>query len=269
MDWDDAYSNAAYIPGGNDYLTNWPQAAARFRSTHPVGTALYKDLGYGPHDRQKFDLFVPGGNCKGLLVFVHGGYWMKFSKDDWSHLAAGPLARQWAVAMPSYRLCPEISISAMAGDVSAAVAAAADRVKGPIRLAGHSAGGHLVTRLVGDGTPLPTPVLSRINGVVSISGLHDLHPLMKTTMNQTLQITPEEARRESPALRAPSTNARITCWVGSAERPEFIRQNDLLVTAWGEAGATISGHHESGRHHFDVIEDLCAAESGLCRVVAG
>src|SRR3546814_5563195 len=47
----------------------------------------------------------------GLAVFVHGGYWMAFDKSSWSHLAAGAVARGWAVALPSYTLCPEARIS--------------------------------------------------------------------------------------------------------------------------------------------------------------
>jgi arylformamidase len=269
MDWDDAYSNAAYIPQGNEYLTKWPREAARFRSNLPVDTVAYLNLPYGVHDRQEFDLFSPIANCKGLCVFVHGGYWLRFGKSDWSHLAAGALSRGWAVAMPGYRLCPDVSVTEIAKDVAEAIGVVAARFSGPLRLAGHSAGGHLVTRLVSRGTPLDAKVLARIERVVSISGLHDLHPLMKTSMNAILRITAEEAQRESPALLAPATRAPVTCWVGSDERPEFLYQNDLLVSAWGERGASIAGHHEAGRHHFDVIEDLCDVESGLCQVFTG
>jgi acetyl esterase/lipase len=268
MDWDDAYSNAAYIQGGADYPMQWSARASKFRNDHPLNIMLHLDLRYGPEERQVFDLFEPGSACKGLCVFVHGGYWMRFSKNDWSHLAAGALARSWAVALPSYRLCPDVRISEIAGDVAAAITKAATMVKGPIRLAGHSAGGHLVTRMVCDGTQLSATILDRINAVTSISGLHDLRPLMNTSMNATLRITADEARQESPAMREPKSPTRITCWVGSDERPEFIRQNDLLVAAWGERGASISGHQASGRHHFNVIDDLCDPESHLCRLFA-
>ena len=78
------------------------------------------------------------------MVFVHGGYWRAFDRGLWSHLAAGPLARGWAVAMPGYVLAPEARIAAITAMIADAVAAAAAEVDGPMRLAGHSAGGHLV-----------------------------------------------------------------------------------------------------------------------------
>ena len=64
---------------------------------------------YGKSERQRYDLFTPEGGldvARGLLAIVHGGYWMALSKDDFSHLAAGPLARGWAVAMIGYTLAP-------------------------------------------------------------------------------------------------------------------------------------------------------------------
>jgi len=72
-------------------------------------------------------------------------------------------------------------------------------------------------------------VASRIRHVVSISGVHDLRPILRTGMNATLAIDEAEAQAESPALLRPKDNARITCWVGGGERAEFLRQSALLA----------------------------------------
>ena len=56
-------------------------------------------LAYGAGERQRFDLFLPQGAARGLLVFVHGGYWMAFGRETWSHLAAGAVALADAVAV--------------------------------------------------------------------------------------------------------------------------------------------------------------------------
>jgi arylformamidase len=72
-----------------------------------------------------------------------------------------------------------------------------------------------------------------------------------------------EAVRESPALSIPVPGARVTCWVGADERPEFIRQNALLANIWQGLGARLSEHRADGRHHFDVIEDLADSASPL------
>ena len=143
MQLDDAYANAAYIPGGNDFPARWDKDAAAFRAT----ARAELDLSYGPDPRQRLDLFLPKAPPKGLFVFVHGGYWLAFDKSTWSHFAAGALARGYAVAMPSYPLCPQVRIGDITRSVQAAIALAAQHVDGPIRLAGHSAGGHLAARM--------------------------------------------------------------------------------------------------------------------------
>jgi acetyl esterase/lipase len=191
-----------------------------------------------------------------LVVFVHGGYWMAFDKSFWSQLANGPLNRGFAVAMPSYVLCPDARIGGITAQIGMAITVAAREVSGPIHLTGHSAGGHLVARMVSTSTPLAPALHSRIRKTVAISGLFDLQPLMKTKMNDTLRIDPAEALAESPALLEPLGGIDLTCWVGSNERPEFLRQNRLLEKPWRSAGASVSVIEEPGRHHFDVIEGL-------------
>jgi hypothetical protein len=82
-------------------------------------------------------------------------------------------------------------------------------------------------------------------------------------MNEKWQMDAQVAVQESPALHAPWSNAAVTCWVGALERPEFLRQNDLLANIWTGFGIDIRAHREAGRHHFDVIADLVDPDSGL------
>lgn len=255
-DWDDAYANAPNIPGGADYPPKWAAAAERFRGELTAAGRAELDIAYGPGERHRLDLFRPEGDAKGLLVFVHGGYWMRFDKSFWSYLAAGPLARGFAVAMPGYTLCPSIRIAGIVQEIGQAIVSAAERISGPVLLAGHSAGGHLVTRIVCRDTSLPGPIRERVRHVLSISGVHDLRPLMRLAMNETLRIDAEEARAQSPALLDPLEGIRITCWVGAGERAEFVRQNALLANAWTGLGATTACVEEPDRHHFNVIDGL-------------
>jgi arylformamidase len=238
----EAYQNAAFIPDGMTYPARWAADAAAFRAKHPPET-----IPYGPTDRQALDLFRPA-DPRGLLVFIHGGYWKQFHRHDWSHLAAGALARGWAVAMPSYDLCPAVRIADITRQMRAALQTAMAHIPGPTVLTGHSAGGHLTARLAA------TPGLSR---AVPISPLSNLAPLMATDMNATLRIDGPEAAAESPMLHPrPSTPTHI--WVGADERPAFLDQARWLATAW-KAPLTVA----PGQHHFNVIDGLADAGSPL------
>lgn len=262
FDWDDAYANGAYIENADSYPPRWADEALNFRSAW-----IKKDLDiiYGDSDRQRLDLFHPDGTTKGLVVFVHGGYWRRFDKSYWSHLAAGALGNGWSVCLPSYDLAPDARISQITAQIGQALNKAAKRVTGPIRLSGHSAGGHLVTRMISQDTPLAPEVLQRVEKVVSISGLHDLRPLLMTEMNSDLRLTDEEAEQESAALHARAVSCPVTAWVGGAERPEFIRQSHLLADAWPD----VRVYEDPDKHHFDVIEGLTDPASPLTTDLLG
>jgi hypothetical protein len=262
VDWDDAYANAPHIAGGEGYPDRWRALAAEFRAGLP-GDQRREGLPYGRGPREKVDVFMPEGTAQGLVVFVHGGYWRAFDRDIWSHLAAGPLARGWVVALPGYPLAPSARIAEITRSISEAVTQFAAAFTGPIVLAGHSAGGHLVTRQVCEDVVLPERVAARIDRVVSISGLHDLRPFLRLKLNADLRLDPDEAAAESPALLAPRPGARVHVWVGGDERPEFVRQSTLLANIWTGLRADMSQTVAPGRHHFDVIEPLADPESDL------
>lgn len=268
-DWDDAYANTPHIANGESYPDKWSALAKAFRAGLLASGRAELDLAYGEAERERLDLFHPAGAAKGLAVFAHGGYWMSFDKSSWSHLAAGALARGWAVCLPSYTLAPQARIAAITRQFAAAMRFAAGRVSGPLCLAGHSAGGHLVTRMICEDTPLSGDLRGRMAHIVSISGLHDLRPLLRTKMNATLGLDRAEAALESVALREPLASRSLTCWVGGAERPEFIRQSELLANIWTGLGATTECVIAAGRHHFDVIDDLADSQTRLVKTWLG
>lgn len=257
MNWDEAYSNADFIPGGNEFPERWAAAAESFRSrlTHEERARL--DIAYGQGTRQTLDLFHPETPARGVMVFVHGGYWIRFDKSFWSHFAAGALARGWSVAMPGYPLCPEVTVPEITGSVASAISRIGDLCDGPIRLTGHSAGGHLVARMPAYG--LPEAVQARIERIVPISPVSDLAPLLNTSMVSDLRLTPEVARSESPRF-APAPPQPVKVWVGAEERPVFLDQARWLADAW-----SVPLHLEPGRHHFDVIDGLEQPDSLLMR----
>lgn len=264
-DWDAAYANSAAIPGAGAIVASWAPRAEAFRALVPGAL----DLPYGPHPRERFDLFAPPGRPAGVVVLFHGGYWKAFDKSVWSWMAEGALARGWAVALPSYPLAPEARLSEIAFCAGRAAEAAAARVPGPVVLSGHSAGGHLACRLMCEGAPLAPEVADRVARVVSVSGVHDLRPLLRAAMNTTLRLDAAEASAESPALLTPRKGLRLTAWVGGAELPEFRRQNALIANIWTGLGADAEALEAPGRHHFDVIDDLADPASALVARLTG
>lgn len=268
-DWDDAYDNGNNIPSGHRWPARWAEAAQHFRDTLPTRYSIRFDLAYGPDARQRYDLIQPLQKPKGMVVFIHGGFWHKLDKSHFTHLSAGCVERGWAFATVSYRLCPQVRITQIVEDITAAISSVAKDIDGPIRLIGHSAGGQLAARMICTDSALRQDIAGRIEHVVSVSGLHDLRPLLKLSMNGVLKIDAEEAQRQSPALLTPMRGAALTCWVGASERSEFLRQNDLLANIWKGLGAAASCHHQLDRHHFNILDSLEAADSALTNALLG
>jgi acetyl esterase/lipase len=244
-----AYDNATFIPGGDAYFPRWRAAAAAFRDE--MGARARLGIGYGAHPREAFDLFLPEGPPAGLFVFVHGGFWRMSGREDWSHLARGALGRGWAAALPSYPLAPEVRLAAITGAVARALPAMAAEVPGPLALAGHSAGGHLVLRMACADAGLPEATRARISGILAISPLADLEPLRHMPSNADWRIDTAEAETESPRRHVPP-DVPVAVVVGGDERPAFVDQARWMAAAWPAARLGIL----PGRHHFDVVEPL-------------
>lgn len=263
-DWSAAYDNRAAVgsPAVEAFIAGITAKAAAFRDDLTAAGRAQIDQPYGDRPRQRYDLFLPDAAPTALAVFIHGGYWRTFDKSFWSHLAAGPLAHGAAVAMPSYTLCPEVRIR----DITAEMVRFLDKITTdfplPLHLSGHSAGGHLSASVA-----LDRSLGDRVRKVVSISGVHDLRPLLWASMNEDLHLDMEEAREQSPALREPAPGTDLTCWVGGDELLAFRQQNRLLAEAWGLLGAKTEAIEAAGKNHFTVVEELADPESALVRTL--
>ena len=103
--WDDAYTNGAYIPGGDTYRAKWAANAEAFRSEMSRNGRAELDQAYGPHPRERFDLFLPERAPTGLFVFIHGGYWMAFDKSSWCSRGGRSAPRATASSASAARRC--------------------------------------------------------------------------------------------------------------------------------------------------------------------
>ena len=212
IDLEAEYNNLAKVPEHPAIIAGWVRDAAAFRATH---AAAELDLPYGPTPRQALDLFWPGPQRDApIALFIHGGYWQRVDKNFFSHLARGLLAHGVAVAMPSYDLCPQVTLAELTEQIRGMTVFLHRRHDGKMLATGHSAGGHLAAMLLADGL---------VPAALPISGLFDLVPLMSTSMNDALTLDAAEAHRLSPLFLSPPTG-RLHAVVGGEEGAEFTRQ---------------------------------------------
>lgn len=142
------------------------------------GVAVHRDLPYGTHARQVLDVYQPPGARKApVVVFVHGGAFVRGAKDINAAMYGNVLtwfARQGCVGVNvEYRLAPEAQHPHGALDVAAACAWVAEHIgefggdPASICLVGHSAGGTHAATYAGD--PALDPVRRDIACLVLVS----------------------------------------------------------------------------------------------------
>ena len=219
------------------------------------------DLSYGPHPRQTMDLFRTPGRRKAVVAYFHAGYWQSRDKSGFRFVAPPLTADGFDVALINYPLSPQMSVSeiaAAAGGSLAALAAFTDNA--PLLLVGHSAGAHIAVEL---GMPARTDCT--VAGILSISGVFDLAPLIHTTVNDRLTLDPAAARAASPIQRVLPGAPPALFAVGALETQAFRDQTAGMAAAWNAAGNASEPITVADADHFSILTDLCR-ENGILRM---
>ncbi|MEP6701753.1 MAG: alpha/beta hydrolase [Betaproteobacteria bacterium] len=260
------YNNRAAVPDYADYFARWAADSAAARAS--LNPAL--DIRYGRRPKETMDLFVAGGK-RGLLVFIHGGYWRSFDKSDHSFVAPSFVADGIDVAVINYDLCPAVDIGTIIDECRSAVAwllnegAAHGLATHNVVVSGHSAGGHLAAMLHATHWSALGVDSRAIQGSVSISGIFDLEPMIYTSMNPDLRLTLESAEAWSPSRLRPNLKVPMLIAAGANETSEFIRQSQLLWEAWPDVRpAADSGPLLlDGHNHFSAVDCLANPRDAL------
>src|SRR5215469_5290572 len=199
IDYEVEYNNRARVPENPVLMAGWAQDAAAYREQRQPLT-----IAYGPGPRNRIDFFPEDEEGGPIVVFIHGGYWQALDGSSFSHCARGLNVHRIGVAIPTYDLCPGVTVDAIIGQMRAATRELA-KLGRPLVMSGHSAGGHLAACMLA--TDWPALDTSMPENVVlaayAISGLFDLEPLVGTSLNGALRLDGPSARAASPLFWKP------------------------------------------------------------------
>ena len=262
------YNNRALVPDHMDYLRRWAEDSARVRAELPC----VLDVPYGTGVGETLDIFPAARSAPTgvpVLVFIHGGYWRSLDKSDHSFIAPVFTQSGFCVVVVNYALCPgtpeaPVTVQHILRQMERALGWVwqhiAEHEGDPRRItvAGHSAGGQLAAMLLTSVWPLvgagwPDGL---VRNALSISGLHDLEPIMHTPfLQEALHLTEQQVLQDSPARLLAPEHGLLYCVVGGDESEEFLRQNRLMQQAWGEHFVPRC-QVLPGLHHFSILDTL-------------
>jgi arylformamidase len=264
-DWfERQYMPSLTVADAVSFLPLWAQRAAETRRKFP----FVADIRYGSHPREVLDYFQ-AEDARGCVVFIHGGYWVEFSKTETSWIADGFLGQGLSVVLVNYPLAPQVTINDIRVSCLRAFAHAYTQVLSPIEreavvVAGHSAGGYLAaSHLTQDWTMCGLPA-QPFAGVLTLSGVFDLIPLMNTSLQTVLQLSPQDAERWNLTSALPRTQVPLVLAVGAKESEEFHRQTGSLAHAWTELRPHAIEIAEA--NHFTILDSLATPGAVLNRL---
>jgi acetyl esterase/lipase len=251
---DAGYNNSAAVANSGELMAGYGLLSAQMRRRPGAQIGLR----YGPAARNLIDYF-PAAGPGPLLVFIHGGYWQMRSKEDFSFLAAGPLAQGLHVAFVGYTLAPEVTLGTIVDEVRAAIGWLHAHA-GPwgadvqrIVVSGWSAGGHLTALCLDE---------PGVIGGLAISGIYDLEPVRLSYLNVKLQLAPDDVAPLSPAS-LPLCAKPLVLAHGGAELPELQRQSQAFFAQRNGSGLPGALLPLAGLNHFTILEELAHPQGAL------
>lgn len=251
---DAAYDNNAAVTNSAALISDRNEASASLRASRKS----FLDVPYGERERMKVDLYPAADKAAPCLVFLHGGYWQRNSREVFAMLVEGVAAHGWSVAIPGYTLAPEATLTQIVAEISGALDwlagnAPAYGIAGPVVLSGWSAGAQLVAMA------LDHP---RVAAGLAISGVYDLAPIRDTALNNALKLTDQEVAAFSP-LRLPVVQKPLDIAYGTAELPALVFDSIQLHKSRVAAGAPGRLFPIEGANHFTILSELRRPEGAL------
>lgn len=255
---DAAYNNGQAVPTWVEKFAGWTAESAAIRERF----AATMDLPYGPGERQKIDLY-PGRHAGApCLVYFHGGYWMRNSREMFAVLGEGVASHGWSVAMPGYTLAPDATLAEIVAECGAALdwlgsEGPAHGVAGPLIVSGWSAGGHLAAMALSH---------EAVAAGLAISGIFELAPLADTYLNEKLSLSRAEIADLSPLRRAPVMKP-LAITYGGNELPALVANSHAFHAARARAGAPGPLIPVAGADHFSILDAMRTPDGALARAL--
>ncbi|VAW01991.1 hypothetical protein MNBD_ALPHA04-2325 [hydrothermal vent metagenome] len=216
---------------------------------------------------QKLNIWAAQGTAtdakKPVLIFWHGGGWVKGSRKDYAFVARAFARQGFVVVLPDYRKVPAVHFPEFIEDGAQAVRWVQYNIAeyggdpGRLAFAGHSAGAHSAVLLALDPRWLTAAGvdISAVKAVVGMSGPYDFYPFAKKRSIDAM------AQYEKPERTQPinfaTTDAPAMLLLTSSEDSTVRPYNTVNLTEKLEGlGAKVEMINYQGLDHEDVVMAL-------------
>jgi arylformamidase len=255
---DNQYNTRLQVPDYADYFERWERLSRQTEKEHTI----FKNIFYGTHPEECVDIFPAEKKLAKTMVFLHGGYWHLLDKSLFHFLAPAFLKNNITTVFINYPLVPAASIDMIVSSCHKAMRWVRSNIMrfngdpSQLYIMGHSAGGHLASMLLADD-------LTFLKGVILLSGLFRLEPIMLSYLNDVLRMDMEIAERNSPVFLKPTNSCPLLLVTGTDETDEFKDQTMEMYNNWKNEHNHIDVLKIPGKNHYSILDAVVETGSSL------
>jgi arylformamidase len=263
------YDQRGWIKNAEEIIARYPIRSAEARRALVHG----KNISYGPAADEILDIFPTAVAGAPTLIFIHGGAWRNFTKDDHSFVADALVPAGIHVVVVNFSKIPKVRLpdAVMQARRSIAwVSRHASEFGGTsdkLYVCGHSSGAHMTAMAtLTDWSAFDLPS-DTIKGATCISGSYDLEPVLLSARSSYIKLDQQEQVALSPVRHAPRIPCPILIAYAEHDTDEFQRHSQEFAAALQKSNRLSDRIRLPNVNHFEIIELLAESKSVLLRTV--
>jgi arylformamidase len=230
---------------------------------------------YGSAPDEVLDIFPAAPSAGHVQVFVHGGAWKNFTKDDYSFPADAFVPAGVHTVVVNFTNLPSIRLPEMVDQVRRSLewiyrnARSFGGDPDKLYLSAQSSGAHLsASALQTDWACRGLPA-DFVKAATLISGPYYLEPVVLSARSAYVKLDPDEVLAFSPGLHARRMPCPVMLGYAEHDTDEFQRQTKAFASALSEAGKLTRLTRYEGLNHFELMECFGDPGHALVRDILG
>lgn len=230
------------------------------------------NISYGPTDDEVVDIFPAERSPAPVQIFIHGGAWRNFTKDNYSFPADVYVPAGVHTVIVNFANLPTIRLAQMVGQVRSAIdwtyenAASFGGDPARIFLSAQSSGAHLSAMALETPSSRGVPH-DAVKGATLVSGPYDLEPVVLSTRGSYVKLSPAEVRELSPIRHAAGMPCPVIVVYAEHDTDEFQRQSRAFAEALDRVGRLSRVVRVPEVNHFELMEHFGEPNSLLANIV--
>jgi len=252
------FDQRGWVKNALEIIGRYPELskATRARFEH-------RTLAFGPGEDDTLDLFPAQATKAPVQIFVHGGAWRNFTKDDYSFPADAYVPAGVHTVVLNFTNVPKVRLPQMADQVRRGIEWVYRNAAGfggdpeRIYLSAHSSGAHL--------SALALQKDAYVRAATLVSGPYYLEPVVLSARSSYVKLEPHELAELSPGLHAERMTCPVLIAYAESDTDEFRRQSREFAAALRNAGRLQDEVCHPGVNHFELMEKFADPDHALVR----